>query len=151
MSILLGEGAYNSTRARHTNSQCLPKEYIHKQKQCFVLNTMWLKIHYLHLEEPFASYISQTAHNNMDLPHLQRHSHLLAKYSPHYQLYAFILTLNLHHTKTLQSKVRETFELHQLKSAPSQLLPVSSRFDRLHTCCHWFNPANILFFSPTAG
>jgi hypothetical protein len=32
--------------------------------------------------------------------------------------------------------VRETFELNQLKSAPSQLLPVLSGFDRLQTCCH---------------
>jgi hypothetical protein len=28
---------------------------------------------------------------------------------------------------------RETFELNQLKSAPSQLLPVFSRFDQLQT------------------
>ena len=33
-------------------------------------------------------------------------------------------------------RVRETFELNQLKSAPSQLLPVFSGFDRLQTCCH---------------
>ena len=44
------------------------------------------------------------------------------------------------------TKVRETFELNQLKSVPSQLLPVFSRFDRLQTCCHSFGPANILFF-----
>jgi hypothetical protein len=34
------------------------------------------------------------------------------------------------------SRVRETFELNQLKSAPSQILPVFSGFDRLQTCCH---------------
>ena len=33
------------------------------------------------------------------------------------------------------SRVRETFELHQLKSAPSQLLPVFSGFEWLQTCC----------------
>ena len=36
----------------------------------------------------------------------------------------------------LTCRVRETFELNQLKSAPSQLLPVFSGFDRLQTCCH---------------
>jgi hypothetical protein len=41
------------------------------------------------------------------------------------------------------SRVRETFELNQLKSTPSQLLPVSSGFDRLQTCCHEFGLANI--------
>ena len=51
-----------------------------------------------------------------------------------------------------QSRVRETFELNQLKSAPSQLLPVFSGFDRLPTCCHSFGPANILYvFFPSAG
>jgi hypothetical protein len=34
------------------------------------------------------------------------------------------------------SRVRETFELNQLKSVPSQLLPVFPGFDRLQTCCH---------------
>jgi hypothetical protein len=38
-------------------------------------------------------------------------------------------------------------ELNQLKSAPSQLLPVFSEFDRLQTCCHSFGPANILISS----
>jgi hypothetical protein len=33
-------------------------------------------------------------------------------------------------------RVWETLELNQLKSAPSQLLPVFSGFDRLQTCCH---------------
>ena len=33
-------------------------------------------------------------------------------------------------------RVRETFELDQLKSVPSQLLPVFPGFDRLQTCCH---------------
>ena len=33
----------------------------------------------------------------------------------------------------LQTRVRETFELNQLKSAPSQLLPVFPGFDRLQT------------------
>jgi hypothetical protein len=33
-------------------------------------------------------------------------------------------------------RVRETFELNQLKSAPSQLLPVFSEFDRFQACCH---------------
>ena len=33
------------------------------------------------------------------------------------------------------SKVRETFDLNQLKSAPSQLLPIFSRFDWLQPCC----------------
>jgi hypothetical protein len=41
----------------------------------------------------------------------------------------------------------ETFELHQLKSAPSsQLLPVFPGFDRLQTCCHSFGPAGILHY-----
>jgi hypothetical protein len=48
-------------------------------------------------------------------------------------------------------RVRETFELNQLKSAPSQLLPVFSGFDRLQTCCHYVGPANILFFFSSAG
>jgi hypothetical protein len=40
-----------------------------------------------------------------------------------------------------------TFELNQLKSAPSQVLPVFfSGFDRLQTCCHSFGLANILYF-----
>jgi hypothetical protein len=43
-------------------------------------------------------------------------------------------------------RVREAFELNQLKSAPSQLLPVFSGFDRLQTCCHSFGLTNILFF-----
>ena len=43
-------------------------------------------------------------------------------------------------------RVQETLELNQLKSAPSQLLPVFSRFDRLQTCCHSFGPVNIPFF-----
>ena len=43
-------------------------------------------------------------------------------------------------------RVRETFELNQLKSAPSQRLVVFPGFDRLQTCCHWFGPANILCF-----
>jgi hypothetical protein len=43
-------------------------------------------------------------------------------------------------------RVRETFELNQLKSAPSQLLPVFPGFDRLQTCYHSFGPTNILFF-----
>ena len=48
--------------------------------------------------------------------------------------------------------LRETLELNQLKSAPSQLLPGLPGFDRLQTCCHWFGPANILKFSfPSAG
>ena len=34
------------------------------------------------------------------------------------------------------SRVRETFELNQLKSAPSQFLPVFSGFHQLQTCCH---------------
>jgi hypothetical protein len=42
--------------------------------------------------------------------------------------------------------VRETFELNQLKSTPSQLLPLSLGFDRLQTCCHEFGLANILLF-----
>ena len=33
-------------------------------------------------------------------------------------------------------RVRETFELNQLKSTPSTLLPVFSGFHRLPTCCH---------------
>ena len=41
-------------------------------------------------------------------------------------------------------KVWENFELNQLKSAPSQLLPVFLGFDRLQTCCHQFGPADIL-------
>jgi hypothetical protein len=47
--------------------------------------------------------------------------------------------------------VREIFELNQLKSAPSQLLPVFSRFDRLQTCCHSFGPANVLRCFSSAG
>ena len=39
------------------------------------------------------------------------------------------------HTR-LCCRVQETFELNQLKSAPSQLLPVFPGFDRLQTCCH---------------
>ena len=49
------------------------------------------------------------------------------------------------------NRIRETFELNQPKSAPSQLLPVFSGFDRLPTCCHSFGPANILYFFPSAG
>jgi hypothetical protein len=47
--------------------------------------------------------------------------------------------------------VRETFELSQLKSTPSQLLPVFPGFHRLQTCCRSFGPANILYFFPSAG
>ena len=43
-------------------------------------------------------------------------------------------------------RVRETLELNQLKSAPSQLLPVFPGFDRLQTCCHSFGLADILPF-----
>jgi hypothetical protein len=43
-------------------------------------------------------------------------------------------------------KVRETFELNELKSAPSKLLPVLPGIYRLQTCCHSFGPANILQF-----
>ena len=49
------------------------------------------------------------------------------------------------------NRVGETFELNQLKSAPSQLLPVFSEFDRLPTCCHSVGPVNILYFFPSAG
>ena len=48
-------------------------------------------------------------------------------------------------------RVGETFELNQLKSAPSQLLPVFSGFDRLQTCCHEFGPANTLYNFSSAG
>jgi hypothetical protein len=34
------------------------------------------------------------------------------------------------------ARVQETFELNQLKSGPSQLLPVFSEFDWLQTCWH---------------
>jgi hypothetical protein len=44
------------------------------------------------------------------------------------------------------NRVRETFELNQVKSAPSQLLPVFPEFDRLQTSCHSFGPTIILFF-----
>jgi hypothetical protein len=47
-------------------------------------------------------------------------------------------------------RVWETFELNQLKSAPSQLLPDFSGLDQLQTCCHSFGPANILYFFPQA-
>ena len=46
----------------------------------------------------------------------------------------------------MQPRVRETLELNRLKPAPSQLLPVSSGFDRLQTCCHEFGLTNILLF-----
>jgi hypothetical protein len=49
------------------------------------------------------------------------------------------------------TRVRETFELNQLKSAPSQLLPVFSGFHRLQTCCDQFGPADILYFFSSAG
>ena len=48
-------------------------------------------------------------------------------------------------------RVWETFELNQLESAPSQLLPVFSGFNRLQTCCHSFGPANILHIFLSAG
>ena len=49
-------------------------------------------------------------------------------------------------------RVRETFELNQLKCGASQLLPVFSGFDQLQTCCRSFGPANLLFFLfSTAG
>jgi hypothetical protein len=38
--------------------------------------------------------------------------------------------------KLINPRVPETFELNQLKSAPSQLLPVFPGFDQLQTCCH---------------
>ena len=47
-------------------------------------------------------------------------------------------------------RVWETFDLNQLKSAPSQLLTVFSGFDQLQTCCHWFGPANIRCFFSSA-
>ena len=43
-----------------------------------------------------------------------------------------------------QPRVGETFYLNQLKSTPSQLLPVFPGLNRLQTCCHSFKPANIL-------
>ena len=43
-------------------------------------------------------------------------------------------------------RVGEALELNQLKSAPSQLLPFFSGFDRLQTCCHSFALANNLWF-----
>jgi hypothetical protein len=53
----------------------------------------------------------------------------------------------------LPAKLREIFELNQFNSAPSQLQPVFSGFDRLQTCCRQFGPANILyiFFQVTAN
>jgi hypothetical protein len=51
----------------------------------------------------------------------------------------------------IPTKVQEIFELNQLKSAPSQLLPGFPGFDRLQTCCHSFGPANILLFFPSAS
>jgi hypothetical protein len=48
-----------------------------------------------------------------------------------------IMNVSICRSSSLPSRVRETFELNQLKSAPSsQLLPVLSGFDRLQTCCH---------------
>jgi hypothetical protein len=51
--------------------------------------------------------------------------------------------------QTLLARVQKTFELNQLKSAPSQLLLFFSGLDRLQTCCDSFAPVNILnvFFS----
>jgi hypothetical protein len=53
----------------------------------------------------------------------------------------------------LSPRVRETFELNHLKSAPSQLPPVFSGFHRFSQdftgcklCCHEFGPVNILYF-----
>jgi hypothetical protein len=46
----------------------------------------------------------------------------------------------------VRCRIRETFELNQLKSAPSQLLPVFPGIVWLQTCCHSFGPANILYF-----
>ena len=57
--------------------------------------------------------------------------------------YGCIITI-IQTSKAFQSRVRETFELNQLKSAPSQLPPVFSGFDRLQTCCHSFGLADIL-------
>ena len=52
----------------------------------------------------------------------------------------------------IRNRVQEPFELNQLKSAPSQLLPDFSGFDRLQTCCHSYGPVNIFFnFISSAG
>jgi hypothetical protein len=42
--------------------------------------------------------------------------------------------------------VWEIFELNQLKSTPSQLLPVFLGFDMMQICYRWFGPVNILLF-----
>ena len=39
------------------------------------------------------------------------------------------------HTQKVPNRIWETFELNQLKSAPSQLLPVFPGFDQLQSCC----------------
>jgi hypothetical protein len=54
-------------------------------------------------------------------------------------------------TTIAKSRVWETFDLNQLKSAPSQLLLVFPGFYRLQTCCLSFGPANIPFFFTSAG
>ena len=54
--------------------------------------------------------------------------------------------LNIVATNCIPLSVRETFEPNQLKSASSQLLLAFSGFDQLQTCCHWFGPANILYY-----
>jgi len=46
------------------------------------------------------------------------------------------LNMSLDFADTLQNRLQETFELNQLKSVPSQLLPVFSGFDWLQTCCY---------------
>ena len=55
------------------------------------------------------------------------------------------------HSLRKRNRVRETFELTWLKSTPSQLLLVFSGFYWLQTCCRSFGPANILYFSSSAG
>ena len=59
------------------------------------------------------------------------------------------------------TRVRETFELNQLKFAPSQIPPIFSRFDQLQTCCHYLDqpisyisfqvPTNLFFIVMTTG
>ena len=50
-----------------------------------------------------------------------------------------------------QARVRETFELNQLKSVPSQLLPVFSGFDQLQTCCPFIWTGQYSIFFSSAG
>ena len=71
----------------------LPKEYIQRQKQYFLPNTLALKHQYIHLEKLFEPHLTPatSSFQNHELPHLRTHSLLLSHYPPHHLRYALII------------------------------------------------------------